>query len=1262
MMTGNRNSRRKTLPVAGLLALMLAVFAGCAQDIGDVDRTQPNALEKTDFDGEWYYQRTVVDVPASDGFTFVGAADFNGLSIIKWDIQENFLYARRQTELIEKGDDKAEKGEDYRGQVIAAYRINSHFDIQRQYDPATGEQTNVIVENSSDRPWQQRKFMRVDWSQNLVTNYDLDFEAQAIEPVPYYVQETMDPETGEIIPNPDAPLFDYNVDESGENEELGYFDITNRIHARAGTIYFPGYGDIPLCWLMDQEFAECGAGEYTIRNSFKRIDPDHQYVPQPYKGKVTEVFGYFATDRNVYDDKDGMREQNKKRYLNRHNLWKNWYDEEGNLIPAAERELRPIVYHVNTDMPEDLKEIVDNVGEQWNGIFKDVVTASGYELAEDEDVFITCLNNPVLEGDPEACGEPGTSPRLGDIRYSFMAYIPKFMDYGLLGLGPSNNDPETGEIISGMGYVYHWNNSAAERTAEMVELLNGTRDVETFIDGVDLSGWVDQVNNPDNAAPRTFSVNESEPFIQAIADRNSNEFTPLSARELEIQDQKGFSEMVRPRIQQMHERGRLNGERRSPDGRLAQLEGTYIEDLLLTDEILFGTGHQRGMPVTDIDKRSASVARGGLAKWAKIRDEMRREFAEERNMYLPEMADDALLGLARELKDHDSDDVYDIIRKSIYTSVFAHEVGHSVGLMHNFAGSEDSINYFDDYWKIRDDGNVGPRQIDPITDDEINQKIYNYAYSSIMDYAGRYTIDGLGVGKYDRAAMLYGYAGKVEVFKDRGDVPHNMFFEWFDQRADILLFGGLAPSSYHYTEFYNNMGELLYDESNRMLVDVEDLVVDADGEIDWSKAKIGEEEYSRVPYVYCSHTSLNLSDSCLTRDHGADSYERMKNMLDDLNTWYITRSFPRGRMGQSSWSYVSAFYSGIYGRMKQWNDLYGLYSELLPDIYSDRAIRTFLANPTTGWGGKTWAVKNAFNYLMQTLMMPNVGLYETINQPDGTQLLASAERQIEKEFDVTHGRYYSTSWHDGQRECGYFWWECLHHIGFYLDKIMAIEALTDTETNFVARSTPEDIRQWEVGFSNTFPDQMLNLNSAIMSEDWSNFAPTLEGDQVIFPDYTDPIPTGGSGIRVDPFATFTVQLYWQVLGQARFPDAYGRNFLDESRIFMLGTGTAPDLDPTRMVTFVDPWTGYSYGAGKMTHADTEIGAGESMLRRANLLLSRSELCDDSGSTPTPDDDCVGGLSAGLQRQATKELRDYVELIKVISDLAPRMSYGDPYAP
>ena len=57
---------------------VLAVL-GCAQDRDPIDRTQPNALRKTLFDGEWYYQQTVVDIPGSWSHTFVGETNWQGL-------------------------------------------------------------------------------------------------------------------------------------------------------------------------------------------------------------------------------------------------------------------------------------------------------------------------------------------------------------------------------------------------------------------------------------------------------------------------------------------------------------------------------------------------------------------------------------------------------------------------------------------------------------------------------------------------------------------------------------------------------------------------------------------------------------------------------------------------------------------------------------------------------------------------------------------------------------------------------------------------------------------------------------------------------------------------------------------------------------------------------------------------------------------------------------------------------------------------------
>ena len=1227
-----------------LLSIPLMLFIGalvsCASQRDPINRVQPNYLKKAQLDGEWYYQRTVVDVPASNGFTFVGNTDHAGISRVTWDIQENFLFARRTTEIIKGADDKAANPEKYKGEVIATFRITSHFDIIKAYNPTTGEELNIINENTTDRPWYERTYIRVDWAQNLVTNYNLDFESTSIESVPYYVQE-FDKDTGER--NVDAPLFE---------EDGSYFDVTSRIFARAGTVTFPGWGTYPLCWFRGEEFTECGTGEYGIRHSFKRIDPDHQYEPLPFKGKQTEVFGYFTTDRLVYNPQTGIREQGKERYLNRHNLWKRWRDDNGDLIDYAKRELRPIVYFVNRGMPEDLKPVMRNVAAQYNATFVDIVRELGHEPAGD--VFILCPNNPVIEGDPAECGKVGNSPRLGDLRYSFMAYVPKYMTYGLLGLGPSNNDPETGEIISGIGYVYHHNNTAAYRTQEMIELLNGNRNPETYVSGVDLTEWIQQVNSGTQSQGKIHGLDKANHMVDSIANGWRSKFWEGSRVEITPADEQaqrtmGFDKWVRPHFDKIYEIGFSNGEKHSAAGRLGQLKGTYIEDLMLDKEILLATGLDPNQRPSEDQKDLASLVRGGFTDTAKTRAELRQMYAERHNMYLPEMADDALMGLARELKDTPSEETYDIIRRTIYTAVMAHEVGHSLGLMHNFGGSDDAINYHDKYWQIRDDGNVGPRTIDPITEQEVNAKIYNYAYSSVMDYAGRYTIDGEGIGKYDKAALFFGYAQKIQVFNDTGGMTHEAMGAWYDQSGEILQFLNVGPQAVHYTTFYKQMKEKLYEASNRKWVDADTFSAD------FATSTVDGETRARVPYIYCSHSRANLGDSCLTRDFGADSMERMSNMLEELNTWYIQRSFPRGAIGFSNWSYINAYYRRVYDRLKGWNDLYGLYNDLLPTFYTADQVKNFLVDPVNGWGDKTWAVQNAFNYLIQTILTPDVGNYGgPVPQADGTSALE--KNYGSTKIDVTNGRYYQTSWSDGDRECGYEWWECLHHVGNYLDKIMAVIALTDTRTNFVGRSTPEDIREWEVGYYNTFPEQIARINSAMMSQDFSQIGPYLENGVVKYPNYTGDMAQSNSGL-VNPFATFSIQLYWQVLGQARFFSNFDQSFLDDSTVFVLGSGAAPTIDESKLYTFKDPVTNITYAAYKF---DDHVGGGQDVLRRANAMRSRSNLCDSTNASSSTDDDCIS--SSFSKDRADSEMKSHVEMIKVMADLNPMMRYGNPFNP
>lgn len=91
--------------------------------------------------------------------------------------------------------------------------------------------------------------------------------------------------------------------------------------------------------------------------------------------------------------------------------------------------------------------------------------------------------------------------------------------------------------------------------------------------------------------------------------------------------------------------------------------------------------------------------------------------------------------------------VMDVLVPYVWVPTLIHEVGHNLGLRHNFSGSEDSANQY----SLEELGREGVP-----ADGEV-------PYSSIMDYP-RSEINALRtLGKYDIAALRFGYTGKVEL-------------------------------------------------------------------------------------------------------------------------------------------------------------------------------------------------------------------------------------------------------------------------------------------------------------------------------------------------------------------------------------------------------------------------------------------------------------------------------------------------------------------
>lgn len=101
------------------------------------------------------------------------------------------------------------------------------------------------------------------------------------------------------------------------------------------------------------------------------------------------------------------------------------------------------------------------------------------------------------------------------------------------------------------------------------------------------------------------------------------------------------------------------------------------------------------------------------------------------------------------LTEAEKTEVIALVVPHVWVPTLVHELGHNLGLRHNFAGSEDKENFY--------------------STDELKAMgvTHEAKYASIMDYAYKTTNELRVMGKYDIAALKYGYAEKVDLADGR---------------------------------------------------------------------------------------------------------------------------------------------------------------------------------------------------------------------------------------------------------------------------------------------------------------------------------------------------------------------------------------------------------------------------------------------------------------------------------------------------------------
>ncbi len=966
-------------------------------------------------------------------------------------------------------------------------------------------------------------------------------------------------------------------------------------------------------------------------------------------------------------------------------------------------------------------------------------------------------------GDATRVPHPTELKRQGDARYSYFYWVNEPQRSGPLGYGPSEADPDTGEIIFANANIY----GAAMHTygqfaKDLIDLVNGDLDTSNVASGefireylkareeaakerasgaltageptgVEMFGWaIDPSKSVKSGLLGDPALARAKAMGIKAPGRNLADYNFPQA--MELSDPKKFGALMEatlPRVDPdfMHKR-------------LGKVAGTWVDDMLINSEIKLAQDY-----VDPDGTMTATQLRGALSPTAwstkfAIRKEQERigALTSGNCVFMGEFADDAIYGLALEMKNSglSPDEIRKEVANRVLGGVLEHEIGHTLGLRHNFSGSTDVFNFFDQYYSIREkeqilcqdngwcdgfsgeicavkscdaqtactpgtlcnngqcsapaaDGNdqlvatgacalpvveiasctadaecgennvcsgnkcYAPHtQLSPrpwTTDNERTAKRIEYQYSTVMDYGGRMNSDIHGLGKYDYAAIRFGYSQLVDTYTD----THNI-----DRRVeDAAKNTGSTPAQYSWfrmARYWPNRGSGIFHAFNYLTnyIGVEEnlkrtpvpyhlvknqsnmSINDVRGYLDTG--------YVEVPYAFCSDEYRgNLG--CYYFDQGIDMGEMAQGATDQLEQYYIFDAFKRERIYYGSYGNPMGYYGRIMDRyMRVLGDV-GMYYAL----YDSSLFRYswYQEWKKTPLGGRTMeqAAIDAFATLRDTIASPAPGSYK-YDAAQGAYTNISLKQDVAgADFSIPFGvgRFPYTQFGS---DLGYNYWQHPLWFGSFWEKLAALVTLTDSTAYFSDTYVGEQVSLGfgtSLGYMTVFSEDLTNFLGGVITGDLDFYAGRAIGGagQVRYV----PPSIAGASIQNKPVVpglnNFTLKLYAALYGLAFIPAGYDPQFIDRLAVFLEGEASQFTDNPSaqlNQVRFEDPLGGKVYVAyttnyGKFGQPKLDVGA--------NLILRAQDLADDwAAETDT-------AKKAKLQDQLG-EVREVLDLLRQLN--------------
>ncbi len=927
-----RTAAGRSLALLGASATLALGLVGCEHRNGDINRVQPGYVRKAIFqtDHEWHYRRTIAKSETTNSIIVEGHGDIP-IDRIKWDIQENLLIAYKPYEAIPGSQAQNLEGNEYhRGPVLAAFPIVSHFDIIRGYDPLTGNETNVIQENTTDRVWSNRDYMRVNWSDNiLATSGNLSFIYADLAGYWFPISWAS---TGGRWSNLETQPTDTYASRFSDD----YVEVTH--HAFLGM-------DLFMCAAFTgfsfAGYGQCGFGEAKIRHSFVRVNEPSDFIPRDYPDSVVrkdpatgqaiadaetgEVvrehyynrFGAFRIEVPTYDRRYGTTESGRLFRAMVFNLWDRHTDEMGNEIPVAQRTPAPIIYYLNAEYPDRYRKVASEVSEDYNRIFTEMVASlQGKSVDEirnatDGGMFQIKDNNcneanikSYVSQNPDylfaveraVCAEGETCMVTVDnmeqhIGVGNLKTVCTSLESATLDPNTGKSDFDWQRIGDARYNMVVWLNNPQQsgwggygpmhsdaRTGETVSATSFLRGFSYEVGAATVVDYIELINDDKDVTEIIYGQDIRKQISKTLERRNALSRGTASA---------GFMQRLNSRMSELGDGRERLVEDKNPNHKLHRLEriqGTRLEEKLVNDMWLgmAGQGLWRPTdPVSDEQYYAASPA-GRATVMNPFSSEMRQArtaLGQSAFCFLKHEFDDDWAGLALALKDMTREERYQIVAERLIRHVMLHELGHNVSLAHNFEGTYDALNYDDKFWNLH-----------WASEEEQTAGQYReFKHTTVMEYMSSKGAFGDFLGKYDEAAIRFIYGNQISVFDSAS--------------ADENLQGGETLREWRYYNDYNKIPDHLCGAGGCGSDDERRDVIARRSWVDFDPQNPPANE---VPFLFCDNYYNRMTPFCATFDYGADLKEIFANYYSMWSDYFFFRNFIRDRLVPLGWNPGSA--------------------------------------------------------------------------------------------------------------------------------------------------------------------------------------------------------------------------------------------------------------------------------------------------------------------------------------------------------------------